>query len=340
MVDVTVVGAGPIGCLTASYLAPHCKVHLIDSKSEPDKNIVCSGIVSKEAVELLGCKSCIIRKIESVQLALPESQQTIDISDAIQEVYIIDRPTLNKKLLQDAINKGVTLTIEKCEKIEKDSHYILACGHVGASLILNYPLNSSLIGIQKEYYLPKTTKDVTMFLNAKKFKGGFAWVVRTAEHTDLVGLLHPLHSRTFNFEDFTMELFERNFIGFPTGMKKSKTVPGKWPRKPYGSNYILVGEAAGQVKPTTGGGLYFGALCAKHAATAMLSKLNGNNKAFATYQKACEKAIGPDIIAGEYLTTAYRMLDENSILFYFGLFNKLGLISFDHHSTQLFRSIK
>ena len=37
------------------------------------------------------------------------------------------------------------------------------------------------------------------------------------------------------------------------------------PRKTVQGNVMLVGDAAGQVKPTSGGGIYMGAVCAKLA---------------------------------------------------------------------------
>jgi flavin-dependent dehydrogenase len=58
---------------------------------------------------------------------------------------------------------------------------------------------------------------------------------------------------------------------------EGKIMPGEWKpsysaiplrplRKTCGERILVVGDAAGQVKPTSGGGIYYGMLCADIAA--------------------------------------------------------------------------
>lgn len=54
---------------------------------------------------------------------------------------------------------------------------------------------------------------------------------------------------------------------------KCSPIPLKRIPKSYGERLVIVGEAAGQVKTTTGGGIYFGFLCAEMAAQTILGGL-------------------------------------------------------------------
>ena len=54
-------------------------------------------------------------------------------------------------------------------------------------------------------------------------------------------------------------------------------------------NVLLVGDAAGQVKATTGGGIVFGSLCAKIAAVSAKNYLDGKNL---DYEKSWKSRYG------------------------------------------------
>jgi flavin-dependent dehydrogenase len=68
--------------------------------------------------------------------------------------------------------------------------------------------------------------------------------------------------------------------------------------KAYASGFLAVGDAASQVKPTTGGGVVFGLTCARIAAE-VASEALGRGDVSATflrlYQKRCKEAIGFDV---------------------------------------------
>jgi digeranylgeranylglycerophospholipid reductase len=68
--------------------------------------------------------------------------------------------------------------------------------------------------------------------------------------------------------------------------------------KAYSNGFLVVGDAASQVKPTTGGGIIFGLNCARIAADVIaeaLGKSDFSAEFLSTYQKRFMKMFGFDV---------------------------------------------
>ena len=85
--------------------------------------------------------------------------------------------------------------------------------------------------------------------------------------------------------------------------------------KIYHSGLLVVGDAASQVKPTTGGGVVFGLVCAKIAAeiaSKAVTEGDLSEKSLSKYQSKCKEAIGFDLKAMHLLRRKInRMSDED-----------------------------
>jgi digeranylgeranylglycerophospholipid reductase len=83
-------------------------------------------------------------------------------------------------------------------------------------------------------------------------------------------------------------------------------------QKTYSNGFLAVGDAASQVKSTTGGGLIFGMTCAKVAAEVVYSALKKgdfSSNFFSAYQKRCEETLGFDV---RFMLKMRKMLDKMS----------------------------
>jgi flavin-dependent dehydrogenase len=68
--------------------------------------------------------------------------------------------------------------------------------------------------------------------------------------------------------------------------------------KAYSNGFLAVGDAASQVKPTTGGGVIFGLTCAKIAAQVASEAITRNDVSsdyLQLYQKRCMEKLGFDV---------------------------------------------
>jgi flavin-dependent dehydrogenase len=83
-------------------------------------------------------------------------------------------------------------------------------------------------------------------------------------------------------------------------------------RKAYSNGFLAVGDAASQVKPTTGGGVIFGLTCARIAAEVASEAIRRNELSSSylrLYQKRVEDALGFDF---KFMLRARRFLDSLS----------------------------
>jgi len=108
---------------------------------------------------------------------------------------------------------------------------------------------------------------------------------------------------------------------------------------------IITGDAAGQVKPTSGGGVYMGALCAKVAGeVAAKSALAGDTSAGALmeYDRRWREVVGKELAVGMRIHNVFGRLgdgDFNELMRFFGEPEVLELINtygdMDHPSILL-----
>jgi flavin-dependent dehydrogenase len=83
-----------------------------------------------------------------------------------------------------------------------------------------------------------------------------------------------------------------------------------------GARVLLVGDTAGQVKPLTGGGLYFGLLCADIAAAILHQAIEkdgfsaGNMR---LYDKKCQSMIGRELRLGWWGHRLYSRLSDERV---------------------------
>ena len=87
-------------------------------------------------------------------------------------------------------------------------------------------------------------------------------------------------------------------------------------KKTYSDRVMIVGDAACQVKPLTGGGLYYGLISAKRCAQVAVEALNKQDfseSLLSKYQKLWEKDIGKEIKQGLRLRNIFLNLSDDDI---------------------------
>jgi len=97
---------------------------------------------------------------------------------------------------------------------------------------------------------------------------------------------------------------------------RSWVIPVSPIERAYSDRVLAVGDAAGQTKPTTGGGIYYGILSAKAAAsTANLAFKTGNfsSATLRNYEKEWRKQIGPEVRRGVFFRKLFERLSDNDI---------------------------
>jgi digeranylgeranylglycerophospholipid reductase len=122
--------------------------------------------------------------------------------------------------------------------------------------------------------------------------------------------------------------------------------------KTYSDRLLVVGEAAGQVKPTTGGGIYYGFVCADIAADTLHRAFEAGEFGephLVAYEKAWRARLGKELKAGYWAHRLYRRLDNRQIESLFSFIGRNGMprfiselddFPFDWHSQLILKTLK
>jgi geranylgeranyl reductase family protein len=276
--DVAIVGAGPVGSTIAYHLSNHgLNIAIIDKKKQIGYPLQCAGILSKHIFSINELPDEVI--LNEVKGAFLHSQNHIlNVKKDAPEAYIIDRIAYDEFLLNKAIQNDVKFINQKVTGIDLDESTIqlmnnqkikskIVVGCDGYNSILsksmannqkNYPASQMLVRISESNMqsFRNTAKNVADYVDTyllNEILPGFLWVIPLKDNLYRVGLFsNQTHKRQneiiINFlnQNFEYEIVEK-YKGFiPIFDEKNKMVE---------NNLLLIGDAAGHIKPTSGGGL-------------------------------------------------------------------------------------
>jgi len=175
---------------------------------------------------------------------------------------------------------------------------------------------------------------VEVYLGRKYAPGFFAWIIPKRDGSAKVGLATTIGD--------PREYLNRFMHSHPVASKKLGSsrvtafslhpIPlgGAIP-KTYWNGLLAVGDAASQVKPTTGGGIVFGLLCSKIAGKVAYDALKSNDFSagfLSQYQSRWRKLIGFDLAAMRQVRKLLNRLPDDKIDRIIGLCSKLGVNRF------------
>ena len=369
--DSIIIGAGPIGSYLAHRLSSAGqKVLVLDKKSYPGQNICCTGIISQECYELLSRNIDIaarpansanfyypngqcIRFWRNDNVALIVDRQALEqalvkVSESIGVEYqfnsLVEKIEYTPKLIQVSVNNKNTKRVIEAEAS------IIATGY-GSNLATNLGLrriDHFWIGAQTEIDVINI-EEVEVFLDKTISPGGFAWLVPTKKGKGLAGLITSKQPKLY-LNQFLSYLRSCGKIGTAQDYPRYAPIPLKPLAKTYAERLLVVGEAAGQVKPMTGGGIYFGILCAQIASDVLCEAKKSRDFSavfLSQYQKRWHKRLIREISIGCLTQNLFSKLTNKQISYLLKIATTRDLpysiatandFSFDTHSKILLQA--
>ncbi|MGN0094171.1 MAG: geranylgeranyl reductase family protein [Methanobrevibacter sp.] len=283
--DVAIVGGGPIGSSLAYKLALQgISVAVFDKKKFIGYPLQCAGILSKSVYELNDLPDdIIINKVNGAFLHSPN--YTLKVEKNETEALIIDRVGYDQYLINRAVNHGVKVFLQhkvidlnleegiiNTNKGEFKAKIIVGadgCNSIVSKIIgnkLKYsPACQYLVKLSDEDTSKLSLSHVDVFVNNSVLPG-FLWSIPLGDNLFRIGLFsdNKIKRDSDILDDFLNNRgeFENNNLNI-TGYEIVEKYRGNIPF--YDKNKIivkdraiLIGDAASQVKPTTGGGLIYG----------------------------------------------------------------------------------
>ncbi|MDD8026460.1 MAG: NAD(P)/FAD-dependent oxidoreductase [Acidobacteriota bacterium] len=335
--DVAVVGGGPSGLQTARLLASGgLRVVLLEAKPAVGADVICTGIVGREIFSEFDLPDgSVLRDLRSMTIIGPAGRP-LAYEHPSPFARVVDRARFDRDLGETAAAAGADLrtgTRVVSAEVTNDgvrlrtqgpdgepgsisgSVLVLATGiqnHLQKELGLSAP-ESYLSGIQWE-----TTAGPEMapslYVGKEVAPGAFGWAIPTEEGRMKVGLITDRDPR----EPFRrlLRIFRPGGVPPQEGDIRIKPISQGLAPRTSAPRVLVVGEAAGQVKTTTGGGIAFGLLGARVASDVILKAFRTGGPtaaAFAEYDRLWRAVLEREILVGSYVRRAFAVLDDERI---------------------------
>ncbi len=355
MYDVLVVGAGPIGSYTAYQLAEvGLEVVLIEEDDEVGKDVICTGVIGTEAFERFNLpQRAIISEIKSITFFSP-SLEAIDYTPSSTLAYVVDRELFDKEILQAAQRKGVDVHLgEQVRRINTYKDFVeveswnegLRAAHrqaqagtgrhrqrdsletLRAKLVIlatgvNYRLQRSLgLGVPPSFLKGAQTevevkdlRQTEIYVGRQISPGSFAWAVPLGNGWARIGVLAESKGVS-HLEEFLKMRFAGRIKQENPRIVQKRIACGAAKRS-VKDRILAVGEAAGQVKTTTGGGIFYGLLCSEiavHVLQKAFSKGDLSQRGLLQYERLWRSKLGRELKMGQWARKVLRKLTDKQI---------------------------
>ncbi|HMK54821.1 MAG TPA: NAD(P)/FAD-dependent oxidoreductase [Methanobacteriaceae archaeon] len=334
--DVVVVGAGPVGSTYARHMAEKgFSVAILEKKKNVGVPLQCAGLLGKKIKNINKLPSeFILNDIYGAYLHSP-SDIVLKVAKKIPEAYVIDRVAYDEYLSEIAVESGAHLflnhrvedvDVQKGEVYVKNQEKISAEVVVGAdgyNSLISRLFNPSSEAYGAAQYLVKTSPaietDYVHLTVDSRLSPGFLWSIPISESLVRVGLFSRLRYPELNLhlQHYLKRLPElkNSFI-----IKKYHGhIPVYDPKKKVNNGRtLLLGDAASQVKPTTGGGLMLGFICAKRASEITAKAIEtGNMDILSDYTASCHKKFGRELKTQLMVQKIFQSLNDEDLDFMF-----------------------
>lgn len=333
-IDVVVVGGGPAGLIAARDLASAgFSAVVLEEHESIGVPVHCTGVLGEAAFDELDLPRETILQTTHAARFVSADGSSILIDHERVRAAIIDRGAFDAALAASAVASGarvqtgcpvhqIEVTAGGVRVVTADGVFraracVIACG-------ANYRFNRQLgLGLprvfvhsaQCEVPFP-AAEHIEVYLGRQIAPGGFGWLVpfkRGGQPYARVGLMCDREPRGC-FRSLSQRISERFGVPAEWGEPRSKILPLAPVTRTWSRRVLAVGDAAGLVKATTGGGIYFGLLSGRIAAEVLAPALCEDRldaTALREYERRWRQRLGPEIRAGlAFRKMAIRLSDR------------------------------
>jgi geranylgeranyl reductase family protein len=343
-----IVGGGPAGLYAGLRLARQGHaVDLFEEHPQVGMPVHCTGVLAPEAFVEFGLRDdSVLNPLTTVRFVAP-SGDVVEHSTAATEAVVIDRARFDQQLADqarqagvrfhrgrvtafDVGGAGVTVTVEGSTVAARAG--VLACG-------ANYSLQRRL-GLGLPRLMLQTAqaevpageiRPVEVHFGGEVAPGGFAWAVpvqRADRRFVRVGVMCDKNAGVY-FRRMLQSVSGRWGIEPEGCVPRHKMLPLAPIKSTYGDRLVVLGDAAGLVKPTTGGGIYYSLVSAELASQTVTDALHADDlsaRRLASYEKAWRSRLGSELRWQLILRRIAQRLSDRDIDALFDLAHTDGIM--------------
>lgn len=343
--DVIVVGAGPAGgmaALTAAELG--LRTALVEEHPAVGTPVHCSGKLQLHAFREFNLpESLILNTLQAGAFYAPNGV-VARMRRAVPDSHVVDRAVFDQWLAQRAQQRGAELLLDtRLRTAERVNGTMRVTGERGdrpfaatAPLLIDAegarPVLPQTLGLR----LPRRLvlglqyqmRDVDLeaqdcpeiYLGSPLAPGFFAWLMPIGGQRARVGVCvdplvagrAPVHYLERLLRDHPVAA--RRLRHAVVERKLAGPIPVLTSRGPtVARGLVVVGDAAGQVKATSGGGIYFSLIAARLAAQAAAAYVGGDYDALTRYERGWRRRFGRELRATAMARLAINHMTDREI---------------------------
>ena len=359
--DVAIVGGGPVGGYISKIISKKgYKVEIFEEHEKIGTPLKCAGLISERAFDLLEFpkKKVVENKIYGANIQSPYGDILTIGGDRIHAL-VIDRTRFDQEILNLAEKTGASINLKtkvlsvkvKNNFVEIDINKDKKNIKIKSSLLIGadgpYSKVRSSINLPKPKEFLKgigasventslDPKYVEIFVGRKIAPGFFAWVIPTKKDgTEArIGLCIDDTSNYSLKQCFNVLLKQKILKDIIIKKKIAGTIPLGPLKQTTDDNVMIVGDAAAQVKPTSGGGIYPGILCGRYCSDVAIQALESQDfsgQNLKRYNRLWTKDIGRELNLGMKFRRIIKNIDDKKMDKYIKKLNTTNNIEIINH---------
>lgn len=329
MIDVAIVGAGPAGLLTATRLAEAgLDVVVLEEHASVGAPVHCTGIVSLEAAELVKIPDdVILGRLAHARFVGPGgavSEHAWHATDG-EAILVIDRGSFDAGLARYAGEAGAEVrpgarvhdiavhaggvALRTAAGVVAARACVLACG---VSYRLQRQLGLGLPGLaihtaQTEIG-GRPADAVEIHFGRSVAPDGFAWIVpvtRAGQARLKIGVMAAGNAGAWLTAFLDRPQVRARLLEEPRPPVR-RLLPLRPIARTFAARVLVVGDAGGFTKPTTGGGIFYSLLTASLAAETLIEAFATDRldaAALAAYEQRWQARLGGELRVADWLRT-------------------------------------
>ncbi|HZY71147.1 MAG TPA: NAD(P)/FAD-dependent oxidoreductase [Thermoplasmata archaeon] len=342
--DVVVVGAGPAGATASFELARRGhSVVLVEEHAQVGEPVQCAGLVSQRVLDLAGSRNFVRQPVRGASVFGP-SLSSVSFRAPEPRAFVIDRAGLDAHLADRATRAGAELRTgirfvglggrpnghvglrlvdRNGASSEMETRLVVGADGVASAVARAFRLRRPVEILPAfEVEVAESAGDpesVEVYLGNQISPGLFGWWIPDGVGGARVGV--AVHARPPTAKEYCQRLerlIERRF-GRPLGPRTREIVSGI----PIGivprltsDRALLIGDAAGQVKPVSGGGIFTGMRAAQIAAEVADAALRADDLTAARlrhYEVRWSAEFGEEFSKALYLRRLLTRLSDSDL---------------------------
>jgi len=321
--DVIVAGGSVAGLFCAREIAAGGNsVLVIEEDFEIGSPEHCGGLVSASGLADLGVipsSKTLDNRVQRAHLKSP-SGASITVDAKKQNVLVINRREFDKQVALQAQKSGAEIKVKTSLKDLVDGKAVTTGGTFDCKILVDARGAPSLVqkdrdGIlqsaQYEIYADWIQRgDVEVCFDAEKYPGFFSWIIPASDGIGKIGVAGKSINAMATLEKYLETKGKYSVI--------RKVFAPIWIKGPIekfvNGRTVTVGDAAGQSKPTTAGGIYscgMGGVFAGRAISEFLK--TGNPSELDEYQKSWKQKFGKEFERQLFARRMLERLDNRTI---------------------------